>query len=234
MNVTTMKANELHSWDIDEKQAIELQSAFAPLVERHDRLSDPMRHIAGVDVAYGKYSDKRVFAAVVIIDIQNGKTIETSTYQGETEFPYIPGLFAFRELPPLLKAFEKISCNPDLIICDGQGIAHPRRFGIACHLGVLFDVPAIGCGKTCLLGEFQDPDFSRGSTSYLVDKGETIGMVVRTQDGVKPMFVSVGHRISLESAAKWIIRLAEKYRQPEPIRRANELACHIRNQATLP
>lgn len=132
-------------------------------------------------------------------------------------------LFSFRELPPLMKAFEKLQTVPQLIVCDGQGIAHPRRFGLASHVGLLYDIPAIGCGKTRLLGEYAQPDSHRGACSPLLDEGEIVGAVLRTQADTKPVFVSVGHGISLPTACEWITRLAPKYRLPETTRQVDQL-----------
>jgi deoxyribonuclease V len=191
-----------------------------------------VRYVAGVDVAYGKADDKCVYAGVVIMDASASQVLETSTAVLENSFPYVPGLFAFRELPSIVKAFETLSLVPDLVICDGHGIAHPRRFGLASHLGVLFDIPSIGCGKIWLTGEYEMPAEPRGSVSPLLDEHhEQIGGVVRTQDGVSPLFVSVGHRISLASAADWVLRLANRYRQPEPIRYVNTLVNTLRSSA---
>ena len=218
------------SWDASAEEAEATQVELAKQVIRHDELADTVRHIAGVDVAYGK-DDTRVYAGVVVLDGESLEVVETRTAIGESRFPYVPGLFAFRELPHLLEAFKTVSHVPDLVICDGQGIAHPRRCGLASHLGVLLDVPTIGCGKTRHVGEFKEPKTARGSFSSLVDDEETIGSVLCTQDGIKPLFVSIGHRVSLASARNWILRLANQYRQPEPIRCANEVVNKLRSSS---
>jgi len=155
--------------------------------------------VAGADVAYESGGD-RLFAAVVTQDLQTLAVLEAGTQQDLACFPYIPGLFSFREIPPLARALAKLAHAPDLLICDGHGLAHPRRFGLACHLGVLFDIPTIGCAKSCLIGQFDSPGDRRGDCSLLTYEGETIGAVLRTQDRRKPVFVSIGHRISLSSA----------------------------------
>lgn len=227
-----MNPSELrHNWDVDVARAVQIQTELALVVEKRDRLSNDVRHVAGVDVAYEKHDGDHIFGAVVVIDLMTYETIATATCQGTVAFPYVPGLFAFRELPHLLKAFEELQRVPDLVICDGQGLAHPRRCGLASHLGVLLDVPTVGCGKTRFIGEFDEPAIERGSASPLYDESDVIGSVLRTQDGVKPLFVSIGHRISLETAERWILRLAGRYRQPEPIRRANEIVNKLRSNA---
>ncbi|MCP1308097.1 deoxyribonuclease V [Paenibacillus tyrfis] len=210
-----------HSWKLSEMDAVNLQQELSLKIVKEDQLTK-VSYVAGVDVAYSEHSDKLI-AAVVILEASSLRLVESVVVEDTVHFPYIPGLFSFREIPPLLKAFKQIKTPPQLIVCDGQGMAHPRRFGLASHLGVLFDLPTIGCGKTKLLGEFQDPEIKRGSSSPLVDHGEVIGAVLRTQDNVKPIFVSIGHRISLTTACEWILKLSPKYRLPETTRQADQL-----------
>ncbi|RXZ80066.1 deoxyribonuclease V [Paenibacillaceae bacterium] len=210
-----------HQWNISELDAINLQQELALKVIKEDQFA-AIRYVAGVDVAYREKSDKLI-AAVVILETSTLRIIESAVVEDTGHFPYVPGLFSFRELPPVIKAFKQLKTSPQLVVCDGQGIAHPRRFGLASHLGVLFDVPAIGCGKTRLLGEFTDPASNRGASSPLIDNGEVIGAALRTQDNVKPIFVSIGHRISLPSACEWILQLAPQYRLPETTRQADQL-----------
>jgi deoxyribonuclease V len=152
------------------------------------------------------------------------QAVESAVASGQPEFPYTPSLFTFRELPTLIEELRKIRSVPDLLICDAQGIAHSRRFGLACHVGVLYDIPAIGCAKTRLIGESSVPEQSRGSSCPIIDAGEMIGAVLRTQSAVRPVYVSVGHRISVETACHWVLRLAPAYRIPEPLCAANRLA----------
>ncbi|MEJ2611275.1 MAG: deoxyribonuclease V [Candidatus Thiodiazotropha sp.] len=216
-----MKPKINHLWHLTEPEAIRLQQSLATQVIKSDQL-DEVRLVAGVDVAYEKCSNKLV-AAVVVLDADTLNIIEAVTAQDYAQFPYISGLFSFRELPPLIKALAKLDHSPDLIVCDGQGYAHPRRFGLACHLGVIFDVPAIGCGKTKLLGEHNEPATERGATAPLYDKDDLIGSVVRTQNGIKPIYVSIGHRISLATACRWVLKLSPKYRLPETTRSADQL-----------
>ncbi|RZU38482.1 endonuclease V [Fluviicoccus keumensis] len=208
-----------HPWSLSEEQALQLQQELAAKVIKEDRLGE-VKSIAGVDVAYDKDSDKLI-AAVVVLDATTLEVIEQSSAEDVAQFPYIPGLFSFRELPPIIEALKKLQVTPDLIVCDGQGIAHPRRFGLACHLGVIFDIPTIGCGKTRLIGEHCEPDNARGSTVPLLDNGEVIGSVLRTQDGIRPVYVSTGHRISLATACQWVLKLCIKYRLPETTRKTD-------------
>ncbi|MGD8910906.1 MAG: deoxyribonuclease V [Chromatiales bacterium] len=209
-----------HPWSLTEPEAILLQRELATKVIKADQLNE-VHLVAGVDAAYEKNGDKLV-TAVVILDANTLDVIETVTAEDRAQFPYIPGLFSFRELPPLIKAFAKLKHSPDLIVCDGQGYAHPRRFGLACHLGVIFDMPTIGCGKTRLLGEHKEPDTERGAVAPLYDNSEVIGNVLRTQSGVNPIYVSIGHRISLATACNWILKLSPKYRLPESTRQADQ------------
>lgn len=210
-----------HSWDLSEEEAFVLQRELALKVVRKDKIGE-IKLVAGVDVAYQKDGD-RLVAAVVILDAETLEIVETATAEDIERFPYIPGLFSFRELPPLIKAFAKLQHTPDLVVCDGQGLAHPRRFGLACHLGVIFDVPTVGCGKTRLLGEHQEPDTTRGAVAPLVDHSEVIGNVLRTQTNVNPIYVSIGHRVSLTTACEWVLKLAPKYRLPETTRQADQV-----------
>lgn len=209
-----------HCWSLSEAEALMLQQRLASKVIKEDKLNQ-IQFVAGVDVAYAKESNKLV-AAVVILDADTLEVIETVIAEDKAQFPYIPGLFSFRELPSLIKAFAKLNHTPDLIVCDGQGYAHPRRFGLACHLGVIFDVPTIGCGKTRLLGEHEEPSKERSATAPLIDNDEVVGNVLRTQNGINPIYVSIGHRISLATACKWVLRLAPKYRLPETTRLADQ------------
>lgn len=212
------------SWHLDPKDAAEaeaLQREGARAVEARDRIG-PVRAVAGVDVAYEKHGD-RVFAAVVVLDARTLAVIDQATHEERARFPYVPGLFSFRELPPVEACFAKLAREPDLVVCDGQGRAHPRRFGLACHLGVLLDRPAIGCAKKMLIGEHPPLGAFRGAHAPIADGGEVVGLALRTQDRVKPVYVSVGHRVSLDTARRWVLHLAPRYRLPETTRRADHL-----------
>jgi len=190
-----------HPWCLSVGEAETLQARFAGLVERSDRLPRTIASVAGAGVAYETRGD-RLFAAVVTQDLVTLATLETSTHEDLACFPYVPGLFSFREIPPLARALAKLAYAPDLLICDSQGLAHPRRFELACHLGVLFDIPTIGCAKSCLIGRYESPGDRRGDCSLLEHEGETIGAVLRTRDRTKPVFVSIGHRISCPPPAR--------------------------------
>jgi deoxyribonuclease V len=158
-----------------------------------------------------------------VLDTNTLELLETQISIEEISFPYVPGLFSFRELPPLLNAFEKLTIKPDLIVCDGHGIAHPRRFGLACHLGVTLNLPSIGCAKTKLIGDFLPVEQTRSQMSDLLINEDVVGKVLRTQHNVKPVFVSIGHKISLDTAVDWVLKLSPKYRLPETTRQADQL-----------
>lgn len=216
-----MKPILTHPWNLSGKEAVQLQREWAGKVISDDCLGD-VKLVAGTDVSYQKQGD-RLVAAVVVLDAQTLEVVETATVVDEAQFPYVPGLFSFRELPPLVKAFEKLKQIPDLVVCDGQGIAHPRRFGLASHLGVMFDIPTIGCGKTRLCGEEVEPLDERGAKAKLIHKDDHIGYILRTRKNVKPVYVSLGHKVSAETACEWVLKLAPKYRLPETTRVADKL-----------
>nr|WP_245996961.1 endonuclease V [Nocardia pseudobrasiliensis] len=176
--------------------------------------------VAGIDSAYDE--DSNVVTAVVVLDATTLETVDTATARGRVTFPYVPGLLAFRELPATIAALERLGTTPDLLLCDGQGIAHPRRFGLACHLGVLTGTPTIGVAKT-VWGEHTAPGRKRGASADITLDGEVVGRALRTRDGVKPVYVSVGHRIDLDTACAEVLALTPKYRQPETTRRADHL-----------
>jgi deoxyribonuclease V len=186
-----------------------------------------VRLAAGLDVAYAKDSDQ-LAAAAVVLDVSTLEVVERQTATGVASFPYIAGLLAFREIPPLADALERLSTVPDVLVCDGYGIAHPRRFGLASHLGVLTGLPAVGVAKTLFTGHYREPAASRGSGADLIDGGEVVGRALRTQRNVKPVFVSVGHAVGLDEACELVLRLSPRYRLPETTRAADHLA-----QATL-
>ncbi len=202
--------------------AVALQSARAGEVVRTAPPGFAPRTAAGLDVAYATDSDL-VAAAVVTVELATGALVAAATAVGVAEFPYVPGLFAFRELPTLLAAFARLPVVPDLLVADGHGIAHPRRFGLACHLGVETGLPTIGVAKTPM-GDYDDPGPERGDTSPLTDDGEEVGVALRTRRHVKPVFVSVGHRIDLATACTHVLTLARGYRLPETTRQADQLS----------
>jgi deoxyribonuclease V len=204
------------------EEAVALQSALAPSVIRTPPPDFAPRTATGLDVAYAVDSAV-IAAAVVTVDIATGEVLESATAVGEAEFPYVPGLFAFRELPALLEALARLRTTPDLLVADGHGLAHPRRFGLACHLGVETDLPTIGVAKTPM-GDYDQPAQTRGATTPLVDNTEEVGAALRTQPNVKPVFVSIGHKIDLPTACAHTLTLARRYRLPETTRQADHLS----------
>jgi deoxyribonuclease V len=209
--------------DLSPRAAVALQRELAPRVVRHGRPRP--RTVCGVDTSI---RGGIVHAALCVFSFPALEPLASATATRPVEFPYVPGLLAFRELPALLDAWaallEDAAEEPDLLLVDGHGLAHPRRFGIACHLGVVLERPAIGCGKTLLVGEHEVPGPRRGASRLLVDRGERIGRCLRTRAGVKPVYVSIGHRCALEHAAAIVLACATRYRLPEPIRAADQLA----------
>ncbi|WP_422774905.1 deoxyribonuclease V [Plantactinospora sp. WMMC1484] len=203
-------------------EAEAVQDELRPLVDLVGPGPAEPRTVAGLDVAYAEDGD-RLAAAVTVLDPGTLTVLDTAVATGRAAFDYVPGLFAFRELPALLAALARLTVEPELLVCDGHGLAHPRRFGLACHLGVLTGRPAIGVGKTPLVGRWTEPEHRRGSWTPLLDGTEQVGRVLRTQDGVKPVFVSVGHRMDLENACAQVLRLAPRYRLPETTRQADRL-----------
>ncbi len=213
---------------IDGARALQLRLCAS--VEQEDRLG-PVRHVAGLDVSYDR-GDATLFAAAVVLDAKSLEIVDVGRAARRATFPYVPGYLSFREIPPLLEAFAALEARPDLVICDGQGRAHPRRFGLACHFGVTVDLPTIGCAKSRLIGSHRTPGQSRSRRCRLLDGDEVIGSVVRTRESVRPVYVSVGHRVSLETAIRWILKLTRRYRLPEPIRAAHAEVNRLRMRNT--
>ncbi|GIW73076.1 MAG: endonuclease V [Planctomycetota bacterium] len=213
-----------HSWELTPAQAAELQRELARKVERRDRLGR-LRRVAGVDVAYGgRGRHARARAAVVVLSFPELELLEQAVAELPGAFPYVPGLLSFRESPAALAVLRQLSRPPDLLMCDAHGYAHPRRFGLACHLGLLTGLPSVGVAKSRLCGEHGEPGLERGSWTPLREGGETIGAVVRTRTGVRPVYVSIGHRVSLRTAIRLVLACAPRYRLPETTRRADRLA----------
>ena len=213
---------DLHRWDLSPKEAVAVQRELAALVVCAGGPAR-IRRVAGVDCSVDRI-EKRGTGAVVVLSYPELEVVEVAVAEATLTFPYVPGLLSFREVPLLREAFRKLRGPVDLLLVDGQGYAHPRRFGLACHLGLLLDLPAIGVAKSRLLGEHTEPARAAGSRSDLVDKGKVIGGVLRTRDGVKPLFVSSGHRIGLAEAEAWVLRCCRGYRLPEPTRLAHQAA----------
>jgi deoxyribonuclease V len=238
----------------DEAEALAEQDRLRAAVVPHGPLPRPLRYVAGLDVAYAT-DESRVAGAVAVLDVRTLEVVDSATARRPVEFPYVPGLLAFREIPALLDALEQLTVVPDVLVCDGYGLAHPRRFGLACHLGVLTGIPTFGVAKTPFVGRFTEPGRDRGAVSNLVADGpgtaaagdeagsgevrsggsdqaeagdsEIIGRVLRTQAGIKPVFISVGHRIGLDEATGLTLRLAPSspgFRLPETTRRSDQLS----------
>jgi deoxyribonuclease V len=212
---------DLHAWPETPEEAEAIQDRLRPLLDPGRPGPQSVRTAAGLDVAYAEDGD-RLAAAVVVLDTATLEVIEESTVVGTAAFDYVPGLFAFRELPALVEALRKLTVVPDLLVSDGHGLAHPRRFGLACHLGALTGLPSVGVGKTRLLGSYDPPGDDRGDVSPLIDRGEIVGRVLRTQAQIKPVFVSVGHHIDLDTACRHVLALSPRYRLPETTRQADQ------------
>lgn len=211
-------------------------SSYADAVRKQDELRGRLmsrfpcravRTVTGADVAFDK-TDNLAIAAVALFDWPGLELVDMSLAMREVTFPYIPGLLSFREIPVLLDAFSRLVKRPDVVFCDGQGRAHPRRFGFACHLGVVLDLPTIGCAKSILVGEHEPVGNCRGMSSSLVHEGEEVGRALRTRDNVEPMYISAGHMMDVETAVDLVLRAGRGFRLPEPTRRAHGLVTQAR------
>jgi len=212
----------LHSWDIDYDRARQEQYLLAKKIITAGELT-AVQYVAGVDVSISRIRDTAT-AAVVVLSYPSLEVVETQTVHGKPGFPYIPGLLSFREAPLILQACRLLKINPDLFLVDGQGIAHPRRMGLASHLGLFLDTPTIGCAKSRLCGEHESPGNEFGDYAWLLENEDTIGAVLRTKHGTKSLYISVGHKIDLNSALKWVLACCRGYRLPEPTRLAHQAA----------
>jgi deoxyribonuclease V len=216
----------LNRWDLTPREAVEVQKELRDLV-RLKRLARKVKVIAGADISFNKFS-KTLYAGIVVLRLPDLQIIESVGIRSVAKFPYVPGLLSFRESPSLLEVWEKLKTKPDVLMLDGQGIAHPRRFGIACHLGVLLDLPTIGCAKSILVGEHFSLGLEAGSRAPLVHKGEQVGVALRTKNNVTPVYVSPGHLTNFDSSVDLVLRSTGKYRQPEPTRQAHLLVNRLR------
>ncbi|WP_280414704.1 endonuclease V [Nocardia carnea] len=214
-----VRVRQMHEWVVTEDEAVAIQQRLrAKVVVGDDH--GPIRRVAGLDVAY-RDPDTAV-GVVTVLDAESLTVLDRAVVRERIDFPYISGLFAFREVPALTRALEELTVEPDALVCDGHGLAHPRRFGLAAHLGVLTGLPSIGVAKNSY-GEAEAPGPDRGDWSSVTTDGEIVGRVLRTQPGVKPIYVSVGHRFTLDSACELVLRLAPRYRLPETTRSADHL-----------
>lgn len=221
-----MKIHRLHSWDVSPKEAVALQRELAQRVDARTPLSR-WKYVAGADVSYNRFSPI-LYAGVVVLRTSDMAVVEKRGLVFETGFPYVPGLLSFREAPALLEVFRRLSTEPDVVMLDGQGLAHPRRIGFACHVGLWLDRPTIGCAKSVLVGQYTRLGQRRGAVVPLRDREEVVGMAVRTRAATKPVFVSVGHRADLPSAVRLVLETCRGYRVPEPTRQAHLLVNSLR------
>jgi deoxyribonuclease V len=216
------KAMERHTWNPSSKQAQRIQKELHVEIIDNPDFEGP-RLIAGADVGFDKSQDNAK-AAIVVMNADDLSVVEKSVDKSPVHYPYIPGLLSFREVPPLLKALDKLQNIPDVILCDSQGLAHPRKFGLACHLGVLTGIPTIGVAKSKLVGSFKSLPASKGSSVPLIYDEKQVGIVLRTRENVNPLFISIGHKMDLESAKSIVLSALTQYKLPETTRKADSLA----------
>lgn len=225
-----------HSWDVTPREAVALQQQLRTRIEIRPLEAAP-RTIAGADISFNRFSDV-VYAGIVVLAFPSLEVLEEAGVQTRARFPYVPGLLSFREMPALLQAWDKLRTRPDVLVMDGQGTAHPRRFGIACHAGLYLDLPSLGCAKSVLTGRFEMPGEARGSWSPMTHYNETVGAAVRTKNRVAPVYVSPGHRMDLPGAIELMLACDGGYRVPEPTRRAhlfvNRLRVAARDSEAMP
>jgi len=226
-----MKIRKLHRWDVSYEEAVRIQKklreklVFSPLEQE-------VSLVAGADISFSR-KDPRLFAGVVLMKIPEMEIVEERWAVAEPLFPYVPGFLAFREVPPLCEVFSKLKIKPDAVICDGQGFAHPRMMGLACHLGLFLEIPTVGCAKSRLVGEFFPPANERFAQSPLEYHGKTVGAVLRTRENVKPVYVSPGHKIDIAGSVELVKRCVSRYRLSEPIRQAHRLVNRIRKEQAV-
>ncbi|HEX2186276.1 MAG TPA: deoxyribonuclease V [Chloroflexota bacterium] len=212
----------LHDWALTPQEAIAVQRRLAPLVERENRFGE-IRYVAGIDVGFAPRNGHADLAraAVAVLSYPDLAVVEVSRAERPVTFPYVPGLLSFREAPAILAAYEQLNLDPDLLIFDGQGIAHRRRLGIASHVGLWLDKPSIGSAKSILVGRHGPLGEEMGSMAELIDRGEVVGVALRTKRAVSPVYVSIGHRVDLPTAAQLVLSCCRRYRLPEPQRQAH-------------
>lgn len=216
----------LHPWNVTPAEAVALQQRLRSQI-RIEAPAQPFLTIAGADISFNKF-EETVYAGIVVLRLDTLETVEEAGVVSTAPFPYIPGLLSFREIPALLEAWQKLTTEPDVVMFDGHGTAHPRRIGIASHAGLFLNRPTFGCGKSVLTGKFSNPAPERGAWSPMTDRGETIGAALRTKNRVNPVFVSPGHLLDLETAIALTLQCDGGYRIPEPTRRAHLLVNALR------
>ena len=217
-----MRIEKLHPWNVTTTEAAKIQMGLKERISQVDDF-DKIEQVGSVDVNYKKGMAKAT-AAAVVLSFPGLEVLETRVVEGEISFPYVPGLFSFREIPLLIPALEKLKTTPSVMLVDGQGIAHPQRMGLAAHLGILMDIPTIGCAKSPLLGTHEEPSIEKGAYTYLYDQTEVIGAVVRTRTNISPVYISIGHKISLHTAVEVTLKCTPKFRIPEPLRTAHQMS----------
>ena len=225
-----MQLDLSHAWDLSPRAAKELQVELRERLVLEPPTGFRTRRIGGADISMDRGSD-RGFGGIVVLDGETLEAVARASAEAPLPFPYVPGLLSFRELPVLAAVWEQLPERPDVLIFDGQGIAHPRRFGLACHGGLLFGVPAIGCAKSILVGTHGELGEERGSTAPIVHRGEVVGMAVRTRARVKPVYVSPGHLMDQETAVEVVLGATSRYREPETTRHAHQLVNDLRRAA---
>ncbi len=232
-----LAGRQLHRWDVSPAAARAIQNELSSRVARHTALGN-VRLVAGADVhpleSRSSGRSGEMVGIVSVLSYPELTPVETAHAVVPVEFPYVPGLLSFREAPAVLAAIARLTHVPDLLLVDGQGLAHPRRFGLACHLGVLLDLPAIGCAKSILVGQHGPLAPERGARAALIHQGDTVGAAVRTRSGVQPVYVSVGHCVDLAAAVTWTLRCTSRYRIPEPLRQAHLTARRARTNRQQP
>jgi deoxyribonuclease V len=218
---------KLHDWNLTPREAVELQKSLRQRVRVESLGARRVEMVAGADISFNKF-EPTVYAGIVVLRLPSLEVVEEVGVVSETHFPYVPGLLSFRESPSVLEAWSKLKTEPDAVMFDGQGLAHPRRVGIACHVGLIINRPTFGCAKSVLVGKYEEPAAERGEWTPLVDKGETVGAALRTKTRTQPIFVSPGHLINLAGAIDLTLASDGGYRQPEPTRRAHLLVNALR------
>lgn len=217
--------NHGHNWDVSTHEAIRIQERLASSVKEMP-LASPPATVAGVDVSFRRrgYKDYAAQCGIAVLSLPDLDLVDQARWEGDVTFPYVPGLLSFREIPAIVAALEQLSLRPDIFMTDGQGLAHPRRFGLACHLGVALNMPTVGVAKKKLVGDFSGLSLERGSHEPLTHRGDLVGAAVRTRTAIKPVFVSVGHRMTLEEAVQLTLACSPRYKIPEPTRMAHRFS----------